>query len=342
VLNKKSTAYPAPSDAELLGAVMCFSGSISSSLTIKPNVVKDYDLSYNFENEDFAISMIVIPTEKPTHPSGSILITKQGPIEELAIDLNGNVYAYRASNKLPYKLTYTSGSCKVRFEKSTGVETFAISSSVSMSLNTVHHVVATKSGSLMTLYVNSPKASSMDSATITVGDRLCANKSNIYVGNSDAMDQGFTGIIDNLKLYKGHLTSNDVKILHHTLGVGNLHVGNAFYNHGMMILTGVPIRYSTIYNIECRGSHTIYENEISCTVNPGDFGMSSNPTLQVYDSNLNQFVYSSFVTGSQFKPFVTTVGLYNDQGDLLVVGKLNTPVQLPDNMDTTIIVRYDR
>lgn len=342
VFNKKSTAHPTPSDAELLGAMLYFSGSASSSLTIKPNVIKEYDLAYNFENEDFSISMIVIPTRKPTHPSGSVLITKQGSVEELAIDLNGNVYSQQAPNKFPYRLTYASGNNKVVFERSSGTQTFAVSSSVSMSLNTVHHIVARKSGSLLTLHVNSPKGNSTDSASLDIQDYMCRNKSNIYIGNSDIGNQGFTGYLENIKIYKDYLSDNDVKILHHTLGVGNLCVGNAFYNHGMMVLTSIPIRYSKIYNAECRGSHTIYENEISCTVNPGDFGMSSNPTLQVYDPELNQFVYSSFATSSQFKPFVTTIGLYNDQGDLLVVGKLNTPIQLPDNMDTTMIVRYDR
>ena len=178
--------------------------------------------------------------------------------------------------------------------------------------------------------------------SLTFDDSLCRNKSNINIGNSYTGDQGYTGVIDNVKFYREALTENDVKILHHTLGVGNVHIGNVFYNHGMMVLTSVPTRYSKIYNTECRGSHTIYEKEVSCTINPGEFGMSCNPTLEQYDPVTNQFVYRPFVTGSDFKPFVTSVGLYDDFGNLLVIGKLNTPIQLPNNMDTTIIVRYDR
>jgi hypothetical protein len=67
-----------------------------------------------------------------------------------------------------------------------------------------------------------------------------------------------------------------------------------------------------------------------------------NPTLQVYDPTYNQFVFTPFATGSEFAPFVTTVGLYDDKHRLVAVAKLNTPIQLPNNTDTTIIVRFDR
>ena len=47
------------------------------------------------------------------------------------------------------------------------------------------------------------------------------------------------------------------------------------------------------------------------------------------------------VTGSAFNPYATTVGLYNDANQLLVVGKLATPYQIPENTDITFIVKWD-
>lgn len=339
---KTGSQNPNPSDIEFLGAVMEFSASLSSSITVVPNEVKDNAQRYNFENGDFSISMMVMPSERPTHTSGSILLAKQGPVNELGVDLNGDVYSYITPNKSPYRLSYTSGSCKVKLEKDAGTLLFSLTSSLSMSLNTLYHVVATKSGSNYSLYVNSASGSSFDTGSTTIIDKSCINLSNIYIGNSYTNNQGFTGIIDNIKVYKQTLSQNDINILHHTLGVGNIQVGNAFYNHGMLILNSIPTRYGTVHSVTCRGTHTIWENEISCTIGPSEFGMSSNPTLQEYDPNINQYVYRSFVTGSYFKPFVTTVGLYDDRGQLLIVGKLNTPIQLPDNVDTTIIIRYDK
>ena len=86
----------------------------------------------------------------------------------------------------------------------------------------------------------------------------------------------------------------------------------------------------------------MWENEISCTINPGEFNLSYNRTLQEYDPLQNQFIFRPFIQNPDFKPYVTTIGLYNDLGELLVVGKLNTAIQMPSNMDTTFIVRYDR
>lgn len=333
---------PYPTDKNLLGAVMFFTASQNSRIEVKPSIEPQYKQYYNFENDDFTISMMVMPTTYPTHISGSTLISKQGSIDEYRIDDNGNVYTKPVPSKAPYRLTYASESLKVKFEKYVGYDLFALTSSISMSLNNLHHVMVSKTGSLVTLYVSNYIASSSVSASYTFPDKHSSNESNIYIGNNYNNTQGFTGVIDNIKIYKGKLSSDDAKILHHTLGVGNTVIGNAFYNHGMMTLTSPPMQYSTIKTINTRGTHTIWEKEISCTIGPGEFGMSMHPSLQEWDPALGEFKYKALITGSAFRPFITTIGLYDDYGQLLVVGKLNTPIQTPNNMDTTFIIRYDR
>ena len=74
----------------------------------------------------------------------------------------------------------------------------------------------------------------------------------------------------------------------------------------------------------------------------GEFNHSSNPTLQEYEPVSDEFIFRPFVSSSDFKPYITTIGLYNDYGDLLVVGKLGQPIRTPDNTDTTFIIRYDK
>jgi hypothetical protein len=39
--------------------------------------------------------------------------------------------------------------------------------------------------------------------------------------------------------------------------------------------------------------------------------------------------------------YATTVGLYNERDELLVVGKLSAPYPIPPNTDMTFVVRYD-
>jgi len=338
-----SSTTPSASAVQLLGAQMQFSSTNSSSLVIKTDLVSDYKDLYNFQSKPFSVSMFVNPTAYPTQPSGAILLSKHGPAEELQVDINGNVYSQPVNNQFPYRLRYVSGSNKIAFEQGGGHEgIFMVTSSAILNTNELYHIVATKSGSLLSLHVNSATSRSIDTAVSNLNDRDCVNLANTYIGNSYKQTEGFDGYIDNIKIYNKLLDQTEINILHHTLGVGNVNVGNVFYNHGMMGLTSIPSRYATFNTIQTRGTHTIWETEISCTIGPGEFTRSTNPSLQVYDPKQNQYVFSSFATSSDFSPFVTSIGLYDDYHRLVAIGKLSTPVQLPNNTDTTIIVRFDR
>ena len=50
---------------------------------------------------------------------------------------------------------------------------------------------------------------------------------------------------------------------------------------------------------------------------------------------------SDITTGSLWKPYVTTIGLFNENNELLVVGKLGQPIRMSDETDTTFILRWD-
>ena len=116
------------------------------------------------------------------------------------------------------------------------------------------------------------------------------------------------------------------------------------------------------YNLSLTSETTIYQNEVKCRVLENDFNYSQNPTVlaniakttgsaalpffappgQVpVDGNIIDGTIASNVTGSDFHPYVTTIGLYNENNQLLVVGKLATPYPIPSNTDITFIVRWD-
>lgn len=89
--------------------------------------------------------------------------------------------------------------------------------------------------------------------------------------------------------------------------------------------------------IKFKSEYIIYENEVRCKIRENDFNMSTNPTITTDNSgSLRDFATSSF-----FAPYVTTVGLYNEINELLVVAKLAKPLPLSSVADTTIIVKYD-
>jgi hypothetical protein len=98
----------------------------------------------------------------------------------------------------------------------------------------------------------------------------------------------------------------------------------------------MPVQFSP-YNIKFKSTQTIYQQEITCQVNENEFNLTQNPSVTSDRSGSLR----DFATGSDFQPYVTTVGLYNESNELLVVGKLAQPFRLPSNTDVTFVIRYD-
>ena len=92
--------------------------------------------------------------------------------------------------------------------------------------------------------------------------------------------------------------------------------------------------------LEFKGSHYIYENEYQCTVESHEYNYTHNITTRKIQTDQHADL-ANFATGSLWNPYVTTVGLYNEDNELLVVGKLGQPIRMSDETDTTFIIRWD-
>ena len=124
----------------------------------------------------------------------------------------------------------------------------------------------------------------------------------------------------------------------------------------------LPTTGSVPFSLGLTAETTIYVNEAKCRVLENDFNYSQNPTAFKYISSISGAAAIPFyapqngtasvgiivdgtladnITGSSFHPYATTVGLYNEAGQLLVVGKLPTPYPIPSNTDITFIIRWD-
>ena len=97
----------------------------------------------------------------------------------------------------------------------------------------------------------------------------------------------------------------------------------------------------TSQNITCSfdSTITIYESQYKCTIRENEFNFSQNPTLISGSSNSGK-VYD-YATGSYFNPYVTTVGLYNNDKELLAVAKLAQPLPLSAVTDMNILINLD-
>jgi hypothetical protein len=141
--------------------------------------------------------------------------------------------------------------------------------------------------------------------------------------------------------------------------------GQIFYSHGLAIITsdstpladayGSAIFGSSIYgvtdstfinnfitssNVTCSfsSSLTIYETQYKCTARENEFNFSLNPSI----ISGSEGIPYSYVTSSLFSPYITTVGLYDEDQNLLAIGKLSQPLPSSPTTDTTILINIDR
>jgi len=122
----------------------------------------------------------------------------------------------------------------------------------------------------------------------------------------------------------------------------SIHAGNIIYEDGILIFTGTGSGVGTTFSvptIEFQSSITLYETQYKCTIRANEYNYSLNPSLLKSGST---DTYKDFVTGSDFSPYVTTVGLYNENQELIAVGKLAQPLPTSQTTDTTILINIDR
>jgi hypothetical protein len=134
-------------------------------------------------------------------------------------------------------------------------------------------------------------------------------------------------------------------------------VGIINYAHGIAVFPDFIFDESVIgwwlisMNLSFQSSKVIYETQYKCTLRESEFNYSLNPSMFLtkgFISPMNSSTVDTsgialrFVTGSSFSPYVTSVGLYDDDQQLLAVAKLSQPIPTSRTTDMTIVVNLDR
>lgn len=157
------------------------------------------------------------------------------------------------------------------------------------------------------------------------------------------------------------------------------YIGNVFYDKGIAIIkhdtgsattaissNGLKLVNASQLYVDYESDVKLYRHEVSVKLSPSDFNFSLfNPTiLRSYQAS-NDASGSAFVSSMQLqgvktsgssddtynlyhlmingviKPYVTSVGLYNERYELLAVAKLSEPIQRTFDVDQIFIVRFD-
>jgi len=155
-------------------------------------------------------------------------------------------------------------------------------------------------------------------------------------------------------------------------------VGNVFYEHGLLVFTNTGSKYVDIgtktgtdgYSLKYKSQITIREHSYTCIIGENEMNSTNNisattdrsGSISVSGSESWKLfppghataksgsykhyyqatnTYNNFVTHSEFQPYFTKIGLYNDFNELIAIGQLSHPVKNDDELSIGIQVRFD-
>lgn len=332
----------------------------------------------NFDQDDFAISVYFeFQEERPssennwtTQPSsqteGDFLITKEGaqnspPLGseaggDYSTDTTGalSITTTPAPPQFPYRVRCfapadNSASIELsRFDGDTESKVSAVIFRSGSDVGTNAHIVLQRNNGTLEIYKNGEQLATATDST----SKPCSNKADIvvyskrlpdgtYRANGGTWDDEFN--VSQLMIYNKALSATEIINVSQSI-TGTPNVGNLFYDNGFAVITHPKFMDifdgGTINSLSYKNTHLITENEYQCTVNENEFEFTNNQSVRKKGS-IEKEELADFATGSDFKPYVTTVGLYDDDYNLLVVGKLGQPIKVSSETDTTFVIRFD-
>lgn len=262
------------------------------------------------------------------------------------------IIATKASSSLtpqyPFRIEL-SGSNQIVFSAA-GSTTFKTQITSSATVTSWTHIVCQKSGSFLQMYVNGTLHASASNVLLvdtnspfTASARI-DNTSPLFIGGFKS-GSNLSGVLDEIRIFNKSLTTTQIGYLADRSEGGTLlqtnYVGNVFAKHGIAVISSPDYRYDNIINLpytaSYRSTKTIYEMGVTTKINAGDFNVSSNLSLTGDDD----VTFKTFATGSAFAPYITTIGLYDNAGQLLAIGKLAQPIRKRPDVDMNFLIRVD-
>ena len=154
--------------------------------------------------------------------------------------------------------------------------------------------------------------------------------------------------------------------------------GNVFYEEGVIVITNTGSKFIDVgtgegsdgFDLEYKAQVTLNEYSYFCVIGENEFNTSTNisttfqksGSISVSGSDAWAFFppgdakyqsgsykhfyeqatrYEPFVTHSEFRPYVTKVGLYNDFNELIAIGQLSAPIKNDKDLALGFVVRFD-
>ncbi len=331
------------------------------------------------KDEDFAISLwFNAPHSQSNRVSGLNYLLSKGEGHH-SDPLNGNIWTSKypfdltIGNSVHNLEGWEQGSQgKLIARRNDGLNYYVISSSSDVTGSWVHAVYQ-KTGSMLELWINGTKEADLLAPDSKLGQP--GNDKDLFLGIATRMTwsgnyltqsdgttyvepitgnpkremvqefmRPFSGSMDEVRIYDRALNSNEIAY-RYQLKNGTPFVGNVMHEHGIITITHPSESYRNIARnctMSIKNTFKITEHEYTANIKRGEYNFTMNPTITVNEgTGSRDGEIASFVTETDWDPYITTVGLYNPAGQLLVVGKLSRALRKDDGYDTTLVVRFD-
>lgn len=318
-------------DNQPIGLSAKFAGTATLSSYIQTTIPGYYD-----RDHDYAISFWTVASINPIRTDDLI-------ISKLSSSLQ---------SQFPFSISRIGLANKLMFAAAVSpTNLVSVTSSVGLSGGTWTHVVCQKTGSTLELYINGTLNNSISDQILTNAysplntfGRI-DNTSDVYIGGHPTITSQFRGYLDEVRIFNKSLTAANISALADRSVSGTFlqsaHVGNVFSKQGLVVISSADYRFNDIlanpYTASYKSTVTINELSTIAKLDAGDFNMSTNLSLTQDDDS----TYHSFVSGSDFAPYITTIGLYNEAGQLLAIGKLAQPIKKRNDVDMNFLIRID-
>lgn len=145
-------------------------------------------------------------------------------------------------------------------------------------------------------------------------------------------------------------------------GTGSI-LGRIFYDKGIVVIKptssisgggltkdGICIVSGTNVTVNFTSSMMLYEHSVKVRLNPTDFNFSLyNPTVQkTFYTGSTSTPLTSMISRSLYPqdttylaPYVSSIGLYNAQNELIAIAKVSNPIQRTFDSTQTFVIKFD-
>jgi len=370
---------PPPSDGFSIGGSGNKGDSMNNNFNISANPVSGIGNTCEFEqtgsiqirhqshfnvlnkNDDWAVSFgaTIPPSQSVAGRTAFSLVQKRNTLTHID-DAGLEQVKSDGTGEYPFDISFYSelhptspGHIFVR--ASDGKSVLNFSSSTAYNDGNHHKYTLNKSSDYIHLYVDG----TLDASAPYRFKGNVNNDRDILIGSRDVenTEANFSGSISQFRIHRTSLPTSQIQSLADTSPSGSAlqrkEVGYVFYKQGMIITSDPRYRYQNIflgnnngnytnrdYELKYRATKQVEEVSILCEIKRNEYNVSSNASLRVGGTDDDSRLIN-MVTGSDFRPYITQIGLYNDTGDLLAIGKLGSPLKKRRDVDVTVNVKFD-